>query len=408
MTWPLADRHDARHPGRFRRSAVHVVGPVLGRHAPRPRLVERKHLRAASLSRSPTPSTSCRRRSRRCRSTRSRRTPSSATTCSSSRRSRSPGFGMFLLGTELTGAALRRIRSPGSRSRSRRHRIANIPHLHGAVLGVDAVRAVRAAQVFRDRTHGDRWRVRRGRVARAELCRAATTCSSSRRIVLLLHRVGAHETRLVDAMPDAARTSAWRSVPGSRATVAVPAACTSNCGRLGFSPRSLAETRRFSADVYAYFTADPNLRLWGSIAQAWPKSEGLLFPRADRSSFSPRSDFDVQMKPPRPRRTLRQDSLCDLCGLRGSFFVVAELAVVVTRCCSASRSGCRDQDHEPVARLLLVCAGVAARDRSRGIAANSRGRADDGCCRPPACSRQSPCCHRHVASARRSARRGAW
>jgi hypothetical protein len=48
--------------------------------------------------------------------------------------------------------------------------------------------------------------------------------------------------------------------------------------RLGFSPRSLAETRRFSADVYAYLTADPNLRLWGSVAQAWPKSEGLLFP----------------------------------------------------------------------------------------------------------------------------------
>ncbi|HEX3645035.1 MAG TPA: hypothetical protein VHT95_05465 [Vicinamibacterales bacterium] len=48
--------------------------------------------------------------------------------------------------------------------------------------------------------------------------------------------------------------------------------------RLGFSPRSLTETRRFSADVYAYFTADPNLRLWGSIAQAWPKPEGLLFP----------------------------------------------------------------------------------------------------------------------------------
>jgi hypothetical protein len=48
--------------------------------------------------------------------------------------------------------------------------------------------------------------------------------------------------------------------------------------RLGFNPRSLAETRRFSADVYAYLTADPNLRLWGPIAQAWPKSEGLLFP----------------------------------------------------------------------------------------------------------------------------------
>ena len=47
---------------------------------------------------------------------------------------------------------------------------------------------------------------------------------------------------------------------------------------LGLSPRSLAETRRFSADVYAYFTADPNLRLWGPILQAWPRAEGLLFP----------------------------------------------------------------------------------------------------------------------------------
>ena len=48
--------------------------------------------------------------------------------------------------------------------------------------------------------------------------------------------------------------------------------------RLGFNPRSLSEIRKFSADVYAYFTADPNLWLWGPIAQAWPKSEGLLFP----------------------------------------------------------------------------------------------------------------------------------
>ena len=36
--------------------------------------------------------------------------------------------------------------------------------------------------------------------------------------------------------------------------------------QLGFNPRSLAETRRFSADVYAYLTADPNLRVWGRLA----------------------------------------------------------------------------------------------------------------------------------------------
>jgi hypothetical protein len=48
--------------------------------------------------------------------------------------------------------------------------------------------------------------------------------------------------------------------------------------RLGFNPRSLDETARFSADVYAYLTADPNLRIWGSIFNLWPHSEGALFP----------------------------------------------------------------------------------------------------------------------------------
>ena len=41
-------RPDARRAGRLRRSAVHVVGARVGRHAPGPRLVEREHLRAAS------------------------------------------------------------------------------------------------------------------------------------------------------------------------------------------------------------------------------------------------------------------------------------------------------------------------------------------------------------------------
>jgi len=49
--------------------------------------------------------------------------------------------------------------------------------------------------------------------------------------------------------------------------------------QLGFRPRSLTEARRFSADVYAYFTADPNLRFWGPIAQAWPKGGGAAVSR---------------------------------------------------------------------------------------------------------------------------------
>jgi hypothetical protein len=48
--------------------------------------------------------------------------------------------------------------------------------------------------------------------------------------------------------------------------------------QLGFEPRSLVETGHFSADVYGLLTADVNLWLWGSLARAFPKPEGALFP----------------------------------------------------------------------------------------------------------------------------------
>ncbi len=48
--------------------------------------------------------------------------------------------------------------------------------------------------------------------------------------------------------------------------------------RLGFRARSIDETTKFSGDVYAYLTANPNLHLWGPIVRAWPKAEGELFP----------------------------------------------------------------------------------------------------------------------------------
>ncbi len=48
--------------------------------------------------------------------------------------------------------------------------------------------------------------------------------------------------------------------------------------RLGFAARTIDETQKFSADVYGYFTADPHLRLWGSLARAWPLPEGAVFP----------------------------------------------------------------------------------------------------------------------------------
>ena len=47
---------------------------------------------------------------------------------------------------------------------------------------------------------------------------------------------------------------------------------------MGFGPRSLEETEHFSADVYAYLTADPNLWVWGRVFHAWPRAENALFP----------------------------------------------------------------------------------------------------------------------------------
>jgi hypothetical protein len=48
--------------------------------------------------------------------------------------------------------------------------------------------------------------------------------------------------------------------------------------RMGFAARSIGETDRFSANVYAYLTADPNASLWGGVMRAWPHVENALFP----------------------------------------------------------------------------------------------------------------------------------
>ncbi|HZR22402.1 MAG TPA: hypothetical protein VFA59_02370 [Vicinamibacterales bacterium] len=48
--------------------------------------------------------------------------------------------------------------------------------------------------------------------------------------------------------------------------------------QLGFGPRPLADIEKFSADVYAYFTADPNVHVWGWLARGFDKPEGALFP----------------------------------------------------------------------------------------------------------------------------------
>jgi hypothetical protein len=47
--------------------------------------------------------------------------------------------------------------------------------------------------------------------------------------------------------------------------------------RLGFGPRALNEVKSFSADVFSYWTAPGESRLWGSLIRAYPKAEGDLF-----------------------------------------------------------------------------------------------------------------------------------
>lgn len=47
--------------------------------------------------------------------------------------------------------------------------------------------------------------------------------------------------------------------------------------RLGFGPRALNEVKSFSADVFSYWTAPAESRLWGSLIRAYPKAEGDLF-----------------------------------------------------------------------------------------------------------------------------------
>ncbi len=48
--------------------------------------------------------------------------------------------------------------------------------------------------------------------------------------------------------------------------------------RLGFPPRAYTEVSSYSADVYSYWTAPAESRLWGNSIRAYPKPEGDLFP----------------------------------------------------------------------------------------------------------------------------------
>jgi hypothetical protein len=183
------------------------------------------------------------------------------------------GLGMFLLGRELTGSATAGLVA-GLAFAFAPYRIANIPHLQ--VLSSAWMPFV----LFGLHRHFATGRLRP--LAGAAAAWLVQNLSCGYYLLFFTPIV------LLYTAWELTRRGLWRDGRALLRTgiaVAIVFAATVpfllpyvELRQLGFSPRSLAETRRFSADVYAYFTADPNLRLWGSIAQAWPRAEGLLFP----------------------------------------------------------------------------------------------------------------------------------
>ena len=170
----------------------------------------------------------------------------------------------------------------------------------GVVVDVDAVRAARLSPFSREPPR--RAARRRGRRhGSRRTCRAATTCCSSVRRSRSTSRSrsrggGCGRTRRVVGGRGAGCRRRRRSRPRRSSSR------TGSCASLGFSPRSLAETIRYSADVLGYGTADVGMWLWGGMVRAWPKPEGSLFP-----GFAIRAAGGVRPRPsmaagPRPSR----------------------------------------------------------------------------------------------------------
>src|SRR3954469_519842 len=183
------------------------------------------------------------------------------------------GVGMFLLGRELTGSAAAGF-AAGMAFAFAPYRMANIPHLQ--VLSAEWMPFV----LFGLHRYFATGRVRPLAGAAAAWLVQNLSCGY---YLLFFSPIV-----VIYIGWELWRRGLWRdarTMMRVAAAVAIVLAFTApflfpylELRRLGFAARTMAETRRFSADVYAYFTADPNLWLWGPMAQAWPRAEGLLFP----------------------------------------------------------------------------------------------------------------------------------
>ena len=181
------------------------------------------------------------------------------------------GLGMFLLARELTGARAAAFVA-GLAFAFAPYRIASLPHLQV----LSSAWMPFALFGFRRYFETGRWRALAGGsaawVAQNLSCGYYLLFFSP---VILIY-IG---------WELAIRRAGWRTLVQVAAALACVALATApfalpylQLRELGFGPRPIAEIERFSADVYAYVTADENLRLLGSVVRAWPKAEGSLFP----------------------------------------------------------------------------------------------------------------------------------
>ena len=202
MTWPLARGLAARRAGRPRRLAAHHVGHGVGRRGPVARsaaatslrrFVERQHLppdaaqphllRAPRAAGAAGPAGLPGDRQHRARlqpasSWRRSRSRASARSCSCASSPAAPGAAFV--------AGLFYAFFP--------YRLEPVPAPADAVVAVDAVCALRLPPLLRHRAAGGRWPAARRRSS-CRGSRAATTCSSSRRSLAALRRVGAGQPR---------------------------------------------------------------------------------------------------------------------------------------------------------------------------------------------------------------------
>ncbi len=181
------------------------------------------------------------------------------------------GVGMFLLARELTGRADAAFVA-GLAFAFAPYRVASLPHLQV----LSSAWMPLAVYGFRRYFVAGRPRALIGGAA----CWLLQNLSCSYYLLFLTPIVVAYLAWEVITRRSSRRTIASIAAAGLAVGIVTTAVVWPylELRQLGFPARPIAEVVRFSADTFAYFTADANVRVWGTLARAWPHAEGALFP----------------------------------------------------------------------------------------------------------------------------------